>query len=154
MTPSDGGSGRDFVRGGLGDDSIQGGGGFAGRRGDILHANAGNDTVVGGGGFDLITGNAGIDNLNGGPGCDRIFAGPDDDTVDGGAGFSFNRFRCERLHGGAGNDTAERRCRARLHVRRAGRRRPDRSRGRGQAVRQAPAATSRTAATATTSSGR
>jgi RTX calcium-binding nonapeptide repeat (4 copies) len=33
-----------------------------------------------------------------------IFAGPDDDTIDGRAGFSFRRFRCERLHGGLGND--------------------------------------------------
>jgi Ca2+-binding RTX toxin-like protein len=102
----DGGAGRDLVRGGLGDDSIRGGGGFPGRRGDLLHGNPGNDTVVGGPGFDLITGNAGVDNLNGGPGCDRIFAGPDDDTIAGGRGFSFRRFRCERLHGGVGNDVS------------------------------------------------
>jgi RTX calcium-binding nonapeptide repeat (4 copies) len=128
----DAGAGRDFARGGEGDDTIRGGGGGPGQRGDALHGNPGNDTVTGGAGFDLVTGNAGADNLNGGPGCDRIFAGPDDDRLAGGQGFSFRRlarapgsagrgailsgqasgsagragfpYRCERLHGGLGND--------------------------------------------------
>lgn len=94
-------AGPDRVRAGADDDTADGGPGP-----DRLHGNAGNDVIEGGPGFDLITGNAGSDRLDGGPGCDRIFAGPDDDAIDGGAGFSFRRFRCERLHGGVGNDVS------------------------------------------------
>jgi Ca2+-binding RTX toxin-like protein len=71
---------------------------------DQIVARGGDDTINALAARDLVRGGEGNDTIDGGRGCDHIFGGQGDDTIEGGAGFSFARFRCERLHGGLGND--------------------------------------------------
>ena len=90
---------RDDIIARAGDDTVN-----ALAAADLIRAGAGADTVNAGRGRDHVRGGLDNDILNGDEGCDHVFGGQGDDTIEGGPGFSFHRFRCERLHGGPGND--------------------------------------------------